>query len=50
MTSLLVSFRTYALPSAGMLPFLQTLICDLEVDDGYETGPFSDMPAFPNAT
>ena len=41
-------YRAYALPSAGTLPFLQTLFCDL--GGGKDEDPFSDMPTFPNAT
>ena len=35
-----------ALPSAGLLPFMQTLMCDLDGGDSVDS---SDMPSFPNA-
>ena len=41
-------FRPYAMPSAGFLPFLQTVMCDLGDDD--KGGVVSDLPSFPNAT
>jgi len=41
-------FRPYAMPSAGFLPFLQTVMCDLGDDD--KGGVVSDLPNFPNAT
>lgn len=41
-------YRALALPSAGTLPFLQTLFCDFGT--GKDSGPYSDMPTFPNAT
>jgi hypothetical protein len=41
-------YRAYAMPSAGALPFLQTLFCDFGTQEDH--GPFSDMPTFPNAT
>lgn len=42
-------YRSLALPSAGMLPFLQSILCDVG-GSGLDDGPFSDMPTFPNAT
>ena len=40
-------YRANALPSAGAMPFLQTVLCDLNGGrDPYQT----DMPVYPNAT
>ena len=40
-------YRANALPSAGAMPFLQTVMCDLNGgSDDYKT----DMPLYPNAT
>lgn len=44
----IAKYRAYALPSAGALPFVQTLFCDFGT--GEDNDPFSDMPTFPNAT
>lgn len=41
-------YRAFALPSAGTLPFIQSLFCDFGTKE--DTMPFSDMPTFPNAT
>ncbi len=41
-------FRPMALPSAGLLPFAQTLICDLSTN-GANNNYSSDMPIFPDA-
>ena len=40
-------YRANALPSAGSLPFMQTLMCDL---GGGSTDDVSDMPQYRNAT
>ena len=39
-------YRANALPSAGPLPFMQTLMCDLA---GGKTDDVRDMPHYPNA-
>ena len=40
-------YRANALPSAGAMTFIQTIMCDLNGDrDAYKT----DMPLYPNAT
>ena len=40
-------FRPMGLPSAGFLPFMQTMMCDLS---GKPSANYStDMPIFPNA-
>ena len=40
-------YRANALPSAGAMPFIQTIMCDLNGGrDEYKT----DMPLYPNAT
>lgn len=46
--SCVAKYRAFAMPSAGAVPFLQTLFCDFGRQEDY--GSFSDMPAFPNAT
>lgn len=43
---ILEHFRPMALPSAGLLPFAQTLICDLSTTNSNFS---ADMPYFPNA-
>ena len=40
-------YRAIALPSAGVLPFMQSVVCDL---NGGRSDFASDMPYFPNAT
>lgn len=40
-------YRANALPSSGALPFLQTLMCDL---DGGPDPYLTDLPLYPNAT
>lgn len=47
-SSSLAKYRAFALPSAGTLPFMQSLFCDFGT--GKDTGPYFDMPTFPNAT
>ena len=39
-------YRPMGLPSAGLLPFAQTLICDLSTTNSSYS---ADMPVFPNA-
>ena len=39
-------YRPMGLPSAGLLPFTQTIVCDLS---GGNSSYSTDMPFFPNA-
>ncbi len=40
-------WRPVALPSAGTLPFMQSLLCDLD-QNGHRYG-YKAMPSYPNA-
>lgn len=46
LTFILGLFRPMGLPSAGFLPFVQTMMCELSAKPSQYS---SDMPIFPNA-